>query len=92
MAPAELELRMQAVMRRSYHRLVVGDPEEGYLARVHEWPGCLTAGETPEEAIRNLEEAMRLWLRMSLQDGDDIPEPAAGVNLLKPELVADSAG
>jgi predicted RNase H-like HicB family nuclease len=45
---------------------------------VLELPGCLTAGETPEEALSNLTEAMTVWIESALEHGDVIPEPTEG--------------
>ena len=50
----------------------------GYLAEVEELPGCLSQGATPEEAIRNIFDAMEGWLSVALEDGTPIPEPRAG--------------
>lgn len=49
--------------------------EGGYLIRVKELPGCISAGETPEEALRNIEEAKRLWLEVAIEEEHLIPEP-----------------
>ena len=78
MSESQLDARVEAILRRPYHRVVTGEPVEGYLGEVPELPGCVTAGETPEEAIRNLEEAMAVWVESALAHGDPIPEPAAG--------------
>jgi predicted RNase H-like HicB family nuclease len=74
----DIETRVQTILRRPYHRVITGEPVEGYLGEVLELPGCLTAGETPEEALRNLDEAMAVWIESALVHGDPIPEPAAG--------------
>ena len=50
-------------------------PGEGWFARVRELPGCMSQGETAEDAIANIQEAMHLWLEVSLEQGDAIPEP-----------------
>lgn len=78
MTDEQLDSRVEAILRRPYHRVITGEPVEGYLAEVAELPGCLTAGETPEEALRNLDEAMAVWVESALVHGDPIPEPAAG--------------
>ena len=47
----------------------------GYVADIEMLPGCLTQGETLEEAYSNIEEARRLWIEVAYEDGQDIPEP-----------------
>ncbi len=47
----------------------------GVFARVVELPGCVTQGDTEEEALRMIREAMRLWIEVTLEDGDPIPLP-----------------
>ena len=73
-----LEPRVLAILRRPYHRVITGEPDEGYLGEVPELPGCVTAGETAEAALENLDEAMAVWIESALAHGDPIPEPAAG--------------
>ncbi|HET92266.1 MAG TPA: type II toxin-antitoxin system HicB family antitoxin [Chloroflexi bacterium] len=51
------------------------DPEAGWFVRVKELRGCLSQGDTPEEAIEMIQEAMELWLEASLEDNLPIPEP-----------------
>ena len=51
------------------------DPVEGWFVRVKELPGCMSQGETPEEAIEMIQDAMQGWLEVSLEMGDAIPEP-----------------
>jgi antitoxin HicB len=53
-------------------------PDEGVVARVAEWPGCMTAGATREEAIAHLEDAMHDWAEARLRAKLDVPEPMAG--------------
>ena len=51
------------------------DPKDGVGAYVVEWPGCITAGATREEALANLPDAMRSWVGYRLERGYDVPEP-----------------
>ena len=37
--------------------------EEGFVARCLELPGCLSEGKAEEEALKNIEDAIRLYLR-----------------------------
>jgi len=49
--------------------------EGGYFVRIPDLPGCMSQGETVEEALRNIEEARGLWLETSYDAGDSIPKP-----------------
>ncbi len=62
---------------------IILEPSEdgGYTALVPALPGCISEGDTEEEALANIREAIRLYLE-PLQDD---PEPAAGA--LVKELV-----
>ena len=53
-----------------------GDGEEYWIARVLELPHCMTHGATPQEALRDIEDARSEWLMSNLERGLPIPEPA----------------
>jgi antitoxin HicB len=50
-------------------------PEGGYAVEIEDLPGCISQGETVEEAMKMIEEARRLWLESAYEDGLDIPVP-----------------
>lgn len=62
-------------MELPYNIIIRKDPYGGYFAKVEELEGCMTQGETYEEAFKNIREAMELWLENALEDGEIIPEP-----------------
>lgn len=62
-------------MELPYNIIIRKDPYGGYFAKVEELEGCMTQGETYEEAFKNIREAMELWLEDALEDGAEIPEP-----------------
>lgn len=70
---------LDAILARPYAvEFIYGEtPDEGVVAQVAEWPGCMTAGATREEAIANLEGAMHDWAQARLRAKLDIPEPMA---------------
>ena len=49
--------------------------EGGYTVSIPELPGCLSCGETVEEAVANIREAKADWLAAAIEDGCTIPEP-----------------
>jgi antitoxin HicB len=48
---------------------------EGWFVRVKELPGCMSQGDTAEEALEMIQEAKTLWLGVALEDGLAIPQP-----------------
>jgi predicted RNase H-like HicB family nuclease len=45
----------------------------GYVATVPALPGCVSQGDTREEALKNIEEAMELYLEDVKAAGEPIP-------------------
>lgn len=52
-------------------------PEGGWISQVRELPGCVSQGETGQEALEMIHDAMQGWLEMALEIGNPIPEPRA---------------
>ena len=48
--------------------------DEAYLAKCVEM-GIMAHGDSQEEAIKEIKEAVQVHLLMMLEDGDDIPQP-----------------
>jgi antitoxin HicB len=61
-----------------YHIEVIRENDEeypGWVARVIELPGCITQGDTFKELGEMVEDAMRGWIGVALEDGIPVPEP-----------------
>lgn len=52
----------------------------GFLIEVPMLKGCMSDGETVEEAYNNLEEAKKEWFSYMLENNLDIPEPTKAVD------------
>ena len=60
---------------KNYSYIVKYSPEDkAYLAKSIEL-GIMAHGDSQEDAIREIKEAVRVHLLMLLEDGDEIPEP-----------------
>lgn len=57
----------------SYTVLFERADEGGYIAFVPALPGCMTQGETFEETVENIKDAISLYIEVLKDDGDDIP-------------------
>ena len=51
-----------------------------YVGKIMELDGCMSDGETRDEVLANLQEAMEGWIEASLENGFDVPEPAFADN------------
>lgn len=51
--------------------------DNAFLAEVPELPGCIAHGETQEESLANVKEAISLWIDTAQEFGDPIPPPQA---------------
>ncbi|MBK7927870.1 MAG: type II toxin-antitoxin system HicB family antitoxin [Bryobacterales bacterium] len=49
--------------------------DDAYIAEVPQLAGCAAHGDSQEEALRNAQEAMSLWIETAKEFGDPIPEP-----------------
>jgi predicted RNase H-like HicB family nuclease len=70
------KLPLEDYLNLQYPVTLYPDPEGGYVAQIKDLPGCLTQGETLEEAIANINEARELWIETAYESGDDIPLPS----------------
>ena len=46
-----------------------------FIAEVPELPGCMAHGDSPEDALKNAQEAIQLWIDTAREFGDLVPEP-----------------
>ena len=46
-----------------------------YVAEVPELPGCTAHGKTQERALKNANEAIKLWIDTAKEFGDPVPAP-----------------
>jgi antitoxin HicB len=53
-------------------------PEEGggFLATVPDLPGCMSDGETPQEALVNVQDAIESWIEAAHELGRKVPPPS----------------
>lgn len=69
---------LRDALRAPYARVFYAEPEGGYSTALLEWPGCFSSGDTLEDAMAELEDAMRVWLESRLARGLPIPPPIRG--------------
>ena len=65
--------------------VVVEKGATSYGAHVPDLPGCIAAGETKEEVLTLIREAIELHLEDLKQEGQPIPAPASTSELVEVE-------
>ena len=76
-------------MKLPYHICFIREVAEtdgafdGYSCVVLELSGCLSQGETLDEAMAAILDAMRIWITVELEDGHRIPSPYDYKEVLK---------
>ena len=64
-----------------YRIEITPDPDEGgYAVRYPELPGCMTVGDSMEEALSNAEDAKAAWIDAAVEEGIEVPEPDSDDN------------
>ncbi len=76
----ELELRSrraytEVMSSREYEVVLTPEEDGGYSVTVPALPGCISQGETREEALEMIREAIELYLESLEAHGDPIPGP-----------------
>lgn len=66
---------IKGYLARPYRRLFIPESDGSYRAEIVEFPGCIAVGDTPVEALSNLEEVAEEWLGYTISRGQPIPEP-----------------
>jgi predicted RNase H-like HicB family nuclease len=59
------------------------EEDNAYIVTVPELPGCITHGETYEEAISQGRDAIESWIDASIALGHPIPTPGSRVLVVK---------
>ena len=54
--------------------IVVEGDADGYFVSCPALQGCYSQGDTYEEAVKNIKDAIRLHIEDRLADGEEIPE------------------
>ena len=72
---------------------LIPDPDVGgYTVVVPDLPGCISEGDTEEEALTNIQEAIELYVEYLIDQGRPVPPPSRATHLVSaPECVASLA-
>jgi antitoxin HicB len=75
MSATDTQSRLEELFAQPWSREVVADEDGIFVASVPELEGCFADGDTVEEALANLDQVLRDWLALALEEQAKIPEP-----------------
>lgn len=64
------------------HAIIYQDDQGTWIAEVPSLPGCVSQGDTREEAVRNIREAAELWIETQQDLGEVVPNERAPIEVV----------
>lgn len=61
-------------MKRTFHVIIEQDEDGGYVGRVPELRGCITQGDTLDDLMKNIKEAIELCLEVKSKRKQNVDE------------------
>jgi antitoxin HicB len=59
--------------------VLISNPEGGYTVEVPSLQGCISQGETMDEALENIREAIELWIEDAIAHGEVVPDDTSHI-------------
>ena len=72
------KMKVNEYLDLPYHIIIQHIKDESgsyYFATVQEFDGCMSHGDTYQEAFDNINEAMKGWIETKLEGGFPVPKP-----------------
>ena len=70
-----IKKEVEKYMKLPYTRKLIKEDDGTYYIAIEELPGCASMGDTIEEAMEMIKDAMRGWLESNIARGLEIPIP-----------------
>ena len=65
------------------YAVIVEEGEHSFGAYVPDLPGCVAVGETREEVLQLIQEAIEFHIEGLREDGQPIPEPSSSIEYIE---------
>ena len=73
---SDIQMTPEDFLTRPYKRVLIPDAESGtFAAMIPEFPGCISQGDSPDEAYARLHDAALAWIEAAQDLGQPIPDP-----------------
>ncbi len=66
---------VQSTFHMKYRVVIEVDEDGMYVASVPSLPGCISEGKTREEALENIQDAIKGYLESLRKHGEPVPPP-----------------
>ena len=79
-------LKQSGLKEQTYvmkYAVIIEKGEDGYGAYVPDLPGCIAAGDTKDEVIKLIQEAIEFHIEGLKEDGQTIPEPSSTIEIIE---------
>lgn len=75
-------MKVKEIIKMEYLIIFEKNKQGHYGAYVPDLPGCVSLGDTLEEAKQNIKDALELHLEGMKAEGMEVPEPTATANFV----------
>lgn len=65
------------------YAVIVEEGENSFGAYVPDLPGCVAVGETKQEALNLIQEAIEFHIEGLRQEGQPVPEPSSSIEYVE---------
>ena len=65
------------------YAVIVEEGESSFGAYVPDLPGCAAVGETREEVLQLIQEAIEFHIEGLREDGQSVPEPSSSIEYIE---------
>jgi len=65
------------------YMIVIEKGESGYGAHVPDLPGCIAAGETREEVVELIRDAIEFHIEGLIETGEPVPPPSSASEFIE---------
>jgi len=73
---SDIQMTPEDFLTRPYTRVLIPDAESGtFAAMIPEFPGCISQGDSPDEAYTRLHDAALAWIEAAQDLDQPIPDP-----------------
>ena len=69
------ESRAEGVKEKMQYTIVIERAPENYAAYVPDLPGCVATGDTREDTVREIRQAISYHIESLREHGEPVPEP-----------------